>query len=205
MAEQNYSIERDLKEARAMAEALIPYVYRDELYQTLGGSLPSLTLGALLMRLRRLRLQQNRMTKAQLELFRQVEDKHEAARAEWQTHYTTKMLREAESRLNNLNTYFKECDDDPRLCANAYMPEALRRTIVQEILDEAPADAVREAGLILKSQKTDARMRRYVRPCGFIWDQALEPVYPETVFWWLYNRPPQPDEDDNGSSHDEDI
>ena len=50
MAEQKFSIERDVKEAQAMAAALVPYVYEDELYGRIGMNMPSLTIGALLMR-----------------------------------------------------------------------------------------------------------------------------------------------------------
>lgn len=194
MAEQNYSVERDLKEAQVMVEALVPYVYQDELYTLLGGNMPSLTLGAVLLRLRRLRALQGRMTGAQAEQFQRIEAKHEAIRKEWQTHYNKKLMREADARLGNLSAYFKECEDDPQLCANAYLPEALRRTIIQEALDELPDQEVQATGLREKVMKSDARMRRYVRPSDFVWDEMLKPAYPEKIYWWLYNRPPQPDD-----------
>lgn len=197
MAEQNYSIERDLKEAQVMVEALVPYVYQDELYTLLGGNMPSLTLGAVLMRLHRLRVLHNRMTSAQAEQFQQIEAKHQAVRDEWQTHYNKKLAREADSRLNNLSAYFKECEDDPATCANAYMPEALRRTIIQEVMNELPASEVEQSGLRDKCRKSDARMRRYVQPSSFVWDAMLKPVYDEKTYWWLYNRPPQPNEDED--------
>src|SRR5512145_2022426 len=184
MAEQNYSIERDLREVHAMVEALVPYVYEDELYRMLGGSLPSLTLGAVLLRLRRLRGLRGRMTHAQAEQFQTIEAKHEAIREEWATHYNQKLLREVEGRLNNLHAYFKECDDDPRLCANSYLPEALRRTIIQEILTELPDQEIRAAGLHTKFQKADTRMRRYLRPSSFVWDAVLKPAYPDNIYWW---------------------
>lgn len=197
MAEQNYSIERDLKEAQVMVEALVPYVYQDELYTLLGGNMPSLTLGAVLMRLHRLRVLHNRMTSAQTEQFQRIEAKHQAVREEWHGHYNKKLLREAESRLNNLSAYFKECEDDPATCANAYMPEALRRTIIQEILVELPDSDIEQSGLREKCRKSDVRMRRYLQPSSFIWDAMLKPVYDEKTYWWLYNRPPQPDENED--------
>lgn len=197
MAEQNYSIERDLKEAQVMIEALVPYVYQDELYTLLGGNMPSLTLGAVLLRLRRLRALQGRMTAAQSEQFQRIEARHEAVRAEWQTHYNKKLVREVEARLGNLSTYFKECEDDPQTCANAYLPEALRRTIIQEAVDELPGQEVQESGLREKYMKSDTRMRRYLRPSAFVWDEMLKAAYPETAYWWLYNRPPQPDDSDD--------
>jgi hypothetical protein len=54
-------LERDLNEARDMANGLADYVRGDQLYGSVGGGLfgsgnkPALTVGALLLRLRRLR------------------------------------------------------------------------------------------------------------------------------------------------------
>jgi len=59
MSETSFTIGRDLDEALAMAKALVPYVYEETLYKNIGGgsfsggALPSLTIGALLLRLRR--------------------------------------------------------------------------------------------------------------------------------------------------------
>ncbi|MEL6526404.1 MAG: hypothetical protein AAFQ07_11920, partial [Chloroflexota bacterium] len=54
----SYDINKDLKEAKAMADGLADYLRGDVLYgSTQGGffsRMPSLTVGALLMRLRRL-------------------------------------------------------------------------------------------------------------------------------------------------------
>ncbi len=191
MAEQNYTIDRDLREAEAMAEALVPYVYDDELYTKLGGQMPSLTLGALLLRLRRLAELSPQMTDAQRERWRKIRERHDSVRAEWSQHYAAKLAREAESRLKNLDAYFEEFEDSPRSAANAYLPEALRRTIIQEILAVLPADAAREAGLEARVRKADGRLRRYVEPAPFLWSPVLAPVYPPETFWWLYHRPPQ--------------
>lgn len=191
MAEHKYSIDRDLREAAAMADALVPYVYEDELYTKLGGHMPSLTLGALLLRLRRLGELSAQMTDAQRLRWQKIRDRHDAVRAEWTQHYLGKLAREAESRLKNLDAYFEEFEDSPRSAANAYLPEALRRTIIQEILAVLPADVLREAGLEARVRKADSRLRRYVEPAPFLWAPALEPVYPPDPFWWLYHRPPQ--------------
>lgn len=194
MAEQSYSIERDLKEAQAMVDGLEDYVQRDDLYVQLGGmfgsgSLPSLTIGALLMRLRRLQALGDRLSPAQRKQLDDVQARHDAIRREWRLHYTEKMAREAKSRLDAMRTFFEECGKDPNMCAGAYLPEALRRTISQELALALEGLNENTTDLKAKMRDTDMKLRRFAPPGEFIWDRTLEPVYPQPTFWWLYARP----------------
>lgn len=196
MAEQTYPVERELKEAQEMASALVPYVYEDVVYGKIGMNMPPLTIGNLLLRTRRLRAMRDHMSASQAAALEKLESQHEATRHEWSVAYSKKLIREAEIRLRELNTYFGECKEDPRLCANAYLPEAQRRTILYEILEALPAADLRDSGLEMKVKSADSSLRRYVKPSNFVWTSALQAVYPQDTFWWLYSRPPQPDNDD---------
>jgi len=199
MSEQTYAVDTDLREAQAMVDGLEAYLLDKELYGHVGGGglfgggkMPALTIGALLMRLRRLRVFADRMTPAQLQKLETIEAKHAAIRKEWQQHYEEKAVREAHSRLDAIKHFFEECTNDPQLCANVYLPEALRRTVAQEIalaLEDSYADT---RDLPAKLRTTDSRLRRYIQPADFIWDTVLEPVYPREQFAWLYARPPVP-------------
>ncbi|MBZ0288907.1 MAG: hypothetical protein K8I30_14920, partial [Anaerolineae bacterium] len=153
MSEQNYSIERDLKEAQAMASALVPYVYEDELYGRVGMNMPSLTVGAILLRLRRLRALQGQLSPAQLDILQNIEAQVHSVSQEWSGHYQKKLVREAEARLRDIMTYAREAKESPRTAANAYMPEALRRTMIEEIVD-AMSISERE-GLLSKVHQVD--------------------------------------------------
>jgi hypothetical protein len=196
MGEQNYSIDQDLREAQAMVETLVPYVYEDNLYARLGGmgifstsNMPSLTLGAVLLRLRRLRALEPHLSREQRQTLRLLEKRHREVRAEWRHHYDKKLVQEALSRLKMINVYCTECQENPRGCAGAYMPEALRRTIVQEIVTAMNDYGVHSAEVDSLLPQTDSQLRRYVYPVPFIWSPVLEPVYPQDPFWWLYARP----------------
>jgi hypothetical protein len=199
MSETVYSIERDLKEAQAMADALIPYVYQDQLYGKVGGgglfsssNMPSLTIGALLMRLRRLRAQEHLLTEEQRALLTKLEAQNEAVRSEWNMHYSGKMVQEANSRLKAMSSFFAECEEDPRLCASVYLPEALRRTIVQELADALERYNLPVEDLHRSMRQVDGKLRRYAEPNEFLWAKELEAVYPRETYWWLYAKPPQP-------------
>ncbi len=191
MSEQNYSIDRDLREVREMIDAFVPYIYEDELYGRSSMSGPSLTPGAILLRLNRLRALHGEMSSSQAAAFDDLQGRFTSISKEWNSHYTKKLVREAEARLRDVQTYLSECKDDVKLCANAYLPEALRRTMIEAILAELP-ESERES-LSAKVKSADSGLRRYVESSEFIWGSALRSVYPESTYWWLYNRPPYPE------------
>jgi hypothetical protein len=195
MSETRYTLEQDLKEADAMADALVPYLQQDQLYGTLRqgwlamNQMPSLTVGALLMRLRRLRALADRLTPEQVAQLTAAETATETARREWKLHFERKMTYEAQSRLKAMSTFFEEMRDEPRTAVNSYLPEALRRTIVQEIVLALPAA---DAALSAEMQRVDGLLRRWTQADTFLWDPILQPVYPQGEFWWLYVRPAPP-------------
>lgn len=49
-----FNLDRDVEVLTAMAANLTPYLYEDEIYGAMPGDMPRLTLGGLLLRLRRL-------------------------------------------------------------------------------------------------------------------------------------------------------
>ena len=192
MAELNYSIDLDLKELKAMVDSLIPYIYEDTLYGNINTDSARLTPGAILLRLRRLGALRSQMSDTQAAQYEKLNAKNEAVRKEWGVAYGKKMVREAEARLRDLQTYIKECKEDQKLCAGAYNPEALRRTMIAELITALPPD-VDQSALKTLITSVDSGLRRNIRETPFIWAQALQPAYPQDTFWWLYGRPPQPE------------
>jgi hypothetical protein len=94
MGEQNYSVEQDLKEAQAMADGLDRYVTEEQLYSTVGsggffggGKMPSLTIGALLMRIRRLHALSDRLNDEQKQQLQAITDQNAKVHKEWRLHY----------------------------------------------------------------------------------------------------------------------
>jgi hypothetical protein len=197
MSERKYSLEQDLREASAMAEGLDRYIQGDQLYGTAGsggflssGNLPSLTIGALVMRIRRLKAQNDKMTNAQREQLRQIETKHQAVLKEWRYRYQDRMVWEANSRLDAMAVFFEECSSNPRICSQVYMPEVLRRTTVQELMQPMKDLNVAELPEVeKKARMMDSKLRRFVRAAPFVWSQELAPYYPPEEYWWMYNAP----------------
>jgi hypothetical protein len=190
MAEQQYSIDLDLRELQDMVENLVPYIYQDGLYGQLRVNSARLTPGSLLLRLNRLQALAGQMTQEQIGKLRALDEQHNKLRYEWSMAYSKKLTHEVESRTRDINTFVTECKDSARLCANAYLPEALRRTILHVILEHLDASQTDAAELKTKVKAVDSGLRRYVREAEFIWDAALKPVYPLETYWWLYGKPP---------------
>jgi hypothetical protein len=193
MSERKYSIDNDLKEAQRMVEALEPYVYQDQLYMPIGGGLfspmPALTIGAVLLRLRRLHTLRDQMTDSQQRMLDGLLEQNRKVWNEWRVHYEKKLAEEANSRLKLLSGYLHDCREDPRACASNFPAEALRRTIVQEITNFMDEEGIHSAEIDRGAARVDSQLRGYVKPGQFVWSPALQAAYPKDRFWWLYSEP----------------
>ena len=190
-----YSLGRDLDELERMVERLGEYLVGDAMYLPLGGgffrgsSTPQLTLGALLLRRRRLSCLRGKMKRADGLRLDAALAQHDDLQHEWPLHYEKKLRHEVPMRLKAMAGFFRECGENPRDCAGAYPIEALRRTIVQEILIALDAFRYDKRELTADVGPSDQALRRLLHAGGFIWSPRLEPVYPNAAFWWLYGRP----------------
>ncbi len=195
---ENYSIAQDLREAQAMTDSLESYLKQDQLYGSVGGGfftagrMPALTVGSLVMRLRRLNLLMPQLDDKQIAQLGAISAAHEQIRREWRHHYEEKLKREAKSRLEAMRPFFEEAKD-PQLASRVYGPEALRRTIAEECLTTLESLSVDTADLRKLARATDGRLRGYVAAAPFRWDAQLREVYPPQPFWWLHSAPPVPE------------
>ena len=193
---RRYDIEHDLKEVEAMIESLNSYVRGDALYGNVGGggmfaksNMSRLTIGGLTMRFRRLHQLSAHLNDEQLLRLQEAHAGNQDVMHEWHLHYEKKMLREAKSRLNAMSTFFTECKTEPETAAHIYGPEALRRTIVQELFIAMKDYGIDSGDLQKQMMVVDNRLRDVIEPCAFIWDDLLQPLYSEDDFWWLYGSP----------------
>lgn len=200
MLQQHYDLAKDLREASAMGENFSDYIREKELYGNVGhggffssGSMPRLTVGVFAMRLRRLRLLEEQLLPNQLSELEQAEEHFEQVQTEWRVHFEKKIVREANSRLDAMREYFRECRESARMCASAYPAEAQRRTIIQEVLYLVEAHGLDDDELVRKIKDRDGNLRGIVEPTDFLWAEVLKPVYPQDGFWWLYHAPPEID------------
>ena len=192
---QNYSIDRDLKVIAKMGETFNHYVLSDMLYMSVEGgifssvNMPQLTIGSFLLRLRRLNQLRDAMNVTQQAILDKALAQHDAVRKEWTVHYEEKMEREAQSRLKAMGEFFRECRENIKTCSSAYLVEASRRTVIEELVIVLDEQGVESGNLKSRIQHTDNELRSWVTAGEFLWSDMLLPIYPQERFWWLYGRP----------------
>lgn len=190
-----YVLARDLGEFEQMVERLEDYLLDDAMYLPVGGgffrgsSTPQMTLGALLLRRRRLRLLRSKLKRADGARLDAALAQHCRLQHEWTLHYGKKLRQEVPSRLRVMAGFFRECSENPRDCAGAYPVEALRRSIIQEIMLAMAQFGYDMGDLTGTVRPADQALRRILRAGEFIWSPVLEEVYPKTIFWWLFGSP----------------
>lgn len=191
-----YSLRTDLNDLDKMIDSLPGYLKSDQLYGSIGGGFftggtaPNLTIGGLIMRLRRLKALAGDLDAKQQQRLQALEAKHDEIRQDQEDRYIAKMEREANSRLDAMRQFFEECVEDRSQCPRIYLPEVQRRTIVQELIQVMQDAGIFSDELNRKLAGTDKRLQGFVQPAPFVWDDALMPIYPEDTFWWMYRMPP---------------
>ncbi len=190
---RHYDLQRDLREAEAMAAGLEGYLRGTRLYGSVGGGfsfqrMPALTVGALELRCRRLALlARDETTRARSA---GLTAQCEALREEWPLHYRRKLLREVHARLDTMRRYLQDMAGDPGRALRNWQPELLRRSIVEELRRLMARLELADAALELKVRQGDGLLLTIAdEPCAFQWDARLQPVYPAPDFPWLYRRP----------------
>lgn len=187
--ERQYNFQKDLRTLVSMAERLEAYVRDDEIYGNQGSfaGLIAVTIGGILMRIRRLNALREFIGKSKQAALDLVIQKHESVYQEWTVHYEQKILAEAHSRIDRIAQFIEEYHDDGYTTIIAFEPERMRRTILQEILYMMQRINLQDDALMKKIDTTDERLRAIVVDAPFQWHPKLETVYSPDEFWWLYS------------------
>lgn len=186
-----YDPEADIRILEAMASNLTPYLYEDELYGTLGGKMPKLTVGGLLLRLHRLQALQNSLDDELNQRLHDANLNFVQLRSEWMVHFEQKVVEEANARLNNIRAYVSDHAEDAQLAAQDYGVVAEQRTMVHHLKAEAQEFNFWTEDLDDEVVAADKGIKGTIEqdPDTFIWADELREVYPRAEYWWLYATP----------------
>jgi hypothetical protein len=187
-----FDLERDVHAAQEMAAGLKPYVYEKELYGFLPGDLPRLTVGGLLMRLRRLWAVEHLLTPDQKSRLHTAQQQFEAVRKEWSVAYEGKLQQELQARIKALFQYLGEYGEDPRRAQENYLVAMEKRVMVELLAEQAAERGILKDSTRDSLTKIDNLIRRYFEPGDFNWDARLEVAYPREKYWYLYLNPAKP-------------
>ena len=193
--------ETDLAVVGAMAAQFESYILRGEVYRTVavpassqGEERIQSSGGDLLARLHKLSAQSDVLTPAQKQALSEARAQVEATVGRLPSHYQALLLREAKARLNSLNWFLDDCQENRRECRVQYPFEIRNRQRIAEIgkaLDAASAKA-----LATQLDVINQRLRGLtggVAGGSFVWDASVAQVYPREEYWYLYALPVGPD------------
>jgi hypothetical protein len=188
-----YTPDSDLHFIEACAPELEAYLLASEIYWPLAqpkglAALPRLTVGSLLLALRRLSAVEVDLPAPQAVRLTRARARIETQRLRWTAAIGTKMALEMRARSNLWRAYLDDLSDSPRPNAELFPTEVRQRAMLQLVatapeLDPLPVE-VRFA-----LQGFDARLRGMFVAGAFVWEEQLAPAFPPPEYWFLYGRP----------------
>ncbi|MBX3052212.1 MAG: hypothetical protein KF753_12090 [Caldilineaceae bacterium] len=183
----------DMAVVREMANEMQDYLMGEEVYRTLivvtaqGEERIQSSCGDLLARLHKLEGLNKLLTAAQRDELVSIRRRLDATTQSLQARYQGLIVREIRARLNSLQWYLDDCDEDPKACRVQYPFEIRNRQRIAEMLkalgDRKPADLQGEVDAI------DRRLRDMTTGADFVWDKRVQTVYPQDEYWYLYALP----------------
>jgi hypothetical protein len=152
------------------------YLLSETLYWPLGASLPRLTIGGLLLALKRASaLEPFEARKWLLQV--------ESVRAKRRNAWEQKSLRELQNRLRLWSESVSEWRSAEGGQRADYTGEVRGRVIIQILLREVNAPGEQAA-----LDALDRFLRVHLKPASFLWDKGLEQAFDRDEFWFLYGK-----------------
>jgi hypothetical protein len=164
------AVERDLAFVRASLADLESFLRSDEIFWPLGGDLPRLTIGGLLLAERRLGA--GPLFGAEQAEWSRLEAGLAASRAAWPAAWEGKSAKESVSRLRLWKNFLDDYADSP----------ADHRSEFRHAVEWRAMLALLGADLTV----LDEMLWDVFVPGGFLWEPGLMPAFPEDEFWFLY-------------------
>ena len=190
--------ETDLAVVVAMASQFESYIRRGEVYRTVAVKAASQveervqsSSGDILGRLHKLTAQLDELSSEQKQTMADAKARIDEVTARLPSHYQALLLREARARLNSLQWYLDDCQENRRECRVQYPFEIRNRQRIGEI--GKAMDAAGARALAPQLEGIDLRLRRLTRGGEFVWEASVAHVYPDSEYWYLYVLPVGPD------------
>ena len=190
--------ETDLAVVVAMASQFESYIMRGEVYRTVAVKAASQveervqsSSGDILGRLHKLTAQLDELSSEQKQTMADAKARIDEVTARLPSHYQALLLREARARLNSLQWFLDDCQENRRECRVQYPFEIRNRQRIGEI--GKAMDAAGTRALAPQLEGIDLRLRRLTRGGEFVWEASVAHVYPDSEYWYLYVLPVGPD------------
>lgn len=186
---------RDAALCATMADELEDYLRSNVLFwepnrRAPGGAdLPKLTIGGLLLALRRLQTLRDRLASTQLEALDQAERALAFQKSEWRFRYQSKLTRDLRSRLDSWAWYLEDCCRGGESIIAHYPRQVETRVKIELLLAEADEVGLDVQGARQRQTDLDRRLRADFALGDFCWLDELAPGFPAERFWYVWGRP----------------
>lgn len=187
------SVKKSLSIVTAMADALEYYLIEGEIYRTVvtpvehGYERFTMSAGELLALLHKLDAQRSELLQDQRRLVDEVKDKVQRVTQRLWGRYHQLLEREIISRLDSLNWFLNDCQNDMAKCRDYYPSEIRNRARIEELLlawgEKVPLSVSDRV------ERIDQRIRQLTEVAPFIWSNEEEKRFPQDPYWYLHVLP----------------
>ncbi len=187
------NVEKTLTTAQAMADALEYYLIEGEIYRTVmtpaerGYTRITMSAGELLTLLHDLQAQRDQLPEEQRQQVDEVQHKVTTVTQRLTNRYYQLLEREIIARLDSLNWFLNDCQNDLAPCREQYRSEIRNRQRIEELL-QAWGEAI-PLRVSERVERIDERMRQLTEPAPFIWADQQKTRFPQQPYWYLYELP----------------
>jgi len=178
-----------------MADEIDNYLRSQELFwepnrrRPGGEGLPKLTIGGLLLAMRRLETLREHLNPDQAAALAHTASELAFQQKEWRLRFQNKLARDLRSRFDAWAWYLDDCERQGESAIAHYPRQAETRVKIDLLLDEAG-----EVGLEVNESRQrqaalDERLRAVFDQGEFCWLEPLTAGFPQERFWYLYGTP----------------
>ena len=188
-------IARDAALCEAMADEIKEYLKSNELFwepnrrRPGGTDLPKLTIGGLLLAMRRLETLRHHLHPDQAKALTRAGREMAFQKSHWRLRCQNKLARDLRSRLDAWAWYLDDCQKQGKSAIIHYPRQVETRVKIDLLLDEAL-----EVGLEVKESRKrqaalDEGLRALFTKGDSCWISELAAGFPPDSFWYLYGFP----------------
>jgi hypothetical protein len=165
------NLDQDKRFFLAGISVLSDYLLSKEIFYPLGGDLPRLTIGNLLLAQLRLQITGNEVRDPRID----------TVRAKWRVAWEQKSTREFHTRLELWKNFLSEYRASPEGNVDRFSVEVRHRVILHLLSKETD-----KAPEMDQLPQLDYLLRSSLLPGNFVWEKRVESSFPRSEYWFLF-------------------
>lgn len=177
----------------AMADALEYYLIEGNIFRTVMVRRPqgldriTMSIGELLTSINTLRAKQAALSAEQNAQLMSIVASIDQTREQMHTMFHDMIIREIMSRLDTINWFLHDCENNKADCRVSFPAEIRNRQRIEEMIKALGSELAED--VTERIDRIDQRVRQITHPADFIWAQEVKEIYPQKPYWYLYLLP----------------